>query len=138
MKKARISILLISLAFLLAALFGGTIWALDRSIPLASPIPLPAEENVASIIYGHQSDLSHSLEPADYEALLQLLSDATPTRKMTVNDQPYIQPYYTIFISTSQREYRYYIYQENGQIYAEVPYVGIYETSQQLFDWIVS
>lgn len=136
MKKKQIIALLISLALSLGILFICAYIALDRSFPMAGPIPLPAEETITSIICGHQSDLLLTVEPDRYGELLQMLSTAQPTRKMTVNDTPGARPFYTISIDTPLREYRYYLYIENGQEYIEIPYEGIYESNQHILDWI--
>ena len=53
---------------------------------------------------------------------------------MSVNDAPYTKVYYIIQIDTSDRQYRYYVYRESSQVYIEMPYTGIYKTSDQFLD----
>lgn len=136
MKNKRVIILLIVLAFVLGFVCAVAYATLERLFPLASPISLPSIDDISSVRYGTQNEFVHTLEPEEYGELLQILSAAQPTREISVNDQPYVRPYYTISIQTPQREYRYYLYLDDGQAYIEDPYVGIYRTDPKWIDYI--
>ncbi len=69
--------------------------------------------------------------------MISHLSYASATRKGSYNDYPSIQPYYQIVIVTSEKEYHYFIYQENNQTYLEIPYIGIYSCNSRLWSLIV-
>ena len=68
--------------------------------------------------------------------ILQNIRNAEPTRKMSVNDYPVVDPYYSIEIETLERSYQYFVYSENSKVYIEIPYEGIYEANQRLLDLV--
>lgn len=76
------------------------------------------------------------VENQDIGTVLQNINSAIPTRKMSVNDYPTVKDYYSIEIISSVRTYRYFIYEENSQVYIEVPYEGIYKSNQEFYDFI--
>ncbi len=51
---------------------------------------------------------------------------------MSVQDHPGLSEYYSIEIKTDSRSYCYFIYEENGVIYVEIPYEGIYIAAEIL------
>ena len=78
------------------------------------------------------------IETTDIDKILKNIIDAQPTREMSVNDYPATKAYYTIEIDTVARQYRYFLYAENSQVYVELPYEGIYKTNQQFLDFVVN
>ena len=46
---------------------------------------------------------------------------------VSVNDFPSAEFYYQIVAATSDKEYCYFVYQEDGQVYLEIPYSGVYK-----------
>ena len=76
------------------------------------------------------------LRTADFGEILKYITNAQPTRTMSVNDKPTAKAYYTIEVDTAARQYRYFLYAENSQVYIEIPYEGIYKTNQQVLDFV--
>ena len=114
----------------------GGYYALDHLFPKADPIIYPDESEMISISVGINSDVFSILEPTEYPEILNILSKSEPTSTMSVNDYPSVRPYYTLVLATASREYRYFIYENRGQTYIEIPYEGIYGSDKQLLDLI--
>jgi hypothetical protein len=55
---------------------------------------------------------------------------------MSVYDYPTAKTYYTIEVDMVARQYRYFLYAENSQVYVELPYEGIYKANQQFLDFV--
>ena len=104
----------------------------DSIFPIAEPINYPSEDTIISILLTPNNDNSITIEASSFEDISRNICNAKATRKMSVNDYPTVEVYYTIKVNTSTREYRYYIYTENSQVYIEIPYQGIYTSNQQL------
>lgn len=134
MKKAWIIAII---ALLGIAIIGGYA-VLDNIFPKADPINCPALENITSISLVQNNDVSAAVEATDFGEFLQYLRSTQPTRKMSVNDYPTAKTYYTIEVDTSAREYRYFIYAENSQVYIEIPYEGIYKANDQFLDFVAA
>ena len=66
----------------------------------------------------------------DVYSILSKLSEAEPTRKMSVQDSPDAKTYYEIAVKTDERTYYFYAYEEGGIYYIEIPYEGIYTTDK--------
>ena len=64
---------------------------------------------------------------SNFTALLMQIQQVEPTRKMSVNDYPTVDLFYQVEVLTENKEYRYYIYEENSKVYLEIPYIGIYK-----------
>ena len=62
----------------------------------------------------------------DLDSILSRLSEAEPTRKMTVQETPDAQMYYEIAVKTNERTHYFYVYEEDDVCYVEIPYEGIY------------
>ncbi|MFI3292617.1 MAG: DUF5301 domain-containing protein [Rikenellaceae bacterium] len=58
--------------------------------------------------------------------ILVHLKMAEPTRKLSLDDNPSVRPYYKITVDTNDWQYRYFIYEQGGAFYLELPYEGIY------------
>ena len=115
----------------------GGYYALDHLFPKADPIICPDESELISVSVGTNSDVFSFLDSTEYSEILSNLSAAEPKRTMSVNDYPSVRPYYTLVLTISSREYRYFIYENRGQIYIEIPYEGIYGSSKKLLDLII-
>ena len=131
MKKTWVVII----ALFAVAVIGG--YALFVNIfPLATPINCPDSESVTAITLFDKDGSSAEVETADFEEILKKITNARPTRAMSVNDYPTAKAYYTIKIDTESREYRYFLYTEGSRVYIESPYEGIYKTDKQFIDYI--
>ena len=108
----------------------------DHFFPMAATVVCPNEEDVASISLMDNSDPAAVIELDDFGYILHSIRNAQPTRNWSVNDYPTAAQYYTIEINTSQRQYRYFVYIEDSQVYLERPYEGVYKADQQLFDFL--
>lgn len=53
---------------------------------------------------------------------------------MSVNDYPSVRPYYVVEIESVDRYFRYMIYEENGKVYVELPYEGVYVVDAKAID----
>lgn len=126
----------ISVAVVVVAVLG--ILILDGIFPKAEKLALPDKAYVVSVTAGSDSMEKTELSPGEYERLFVMMSNVKPTRKQSVNDYPYVRPYYTVSVATAEAEYRYFVYSEDSQVYVEQPYVGVYKSDGQLLDFILS
>lgn len=129
----RIWILLLILFVSLA--LGGYILS-DQMFPLAEPICCPDPEKVTAVYLSPKGD--SPMEAAGAEALLAAIACAEPTRLWSVNEFPAAEEYYTLVLVTPEREYRYYLYEEDSRVYVESPYEGVYQRDARLLESIAS
>ena len=47
---------------------------------------------------------------------------------------PSVRSYYEFVLKTEERSYSYFVYLEDGQVYLEMPYTGIYRSDSELLD----
>ncbi len=127
--------IIVIIALLGIAVIGGYV-VLDNIFPKAKPINCPTEESITTITLVQNNGSSLVVETTDISEILKNITDAIPTRAMSVNDYPTTKTYYTIEVDTSARQYRYLLYIENSQVYIELPYEGIYKSNQQFLDFI--
>ena len=129
----RIWILLLILFVSLA--LGGYI-LLDQMFPLAEPIYGPDPERVTAVFLSRRGESPMEVDGA--EEILQSISQAEPTRLWSVNEFPAAEEYYTLVLVTPEREYRYYLYEEDSRVYVESPYEGVYQRDARLLESIAS
>lgn len=98
----------------------------------------PAAEAVTAASVSLSGDAEIPMDNDSLEELLPLLCQAKPTRRPTVNDTPSVTPWYRISLLTSEREYRYFIYEEDGKVYIELPYDGVYRSDRALLPLVMS
>ena len=132
MKK---TLVIIIIALLGIAVIGGYA-ILNNIFPKADPIKFPDTESITAITLIQKDGSSVAVETADFGEILKNITNAQPTRTMSVNDCPTAKTYYTIEIDTAARQYRYFLYAEKSQVYIELPYEGIYKSNQQFLDFI--
>lgn len=133
MKKTWVIIII---AFLGIAVIGGYA-ILNNIFPKADPIKFPDTESITAITLIQKDGSSVAVETADFGEILKNITNAQPTRTMSVNDYPTAKTYYTIEVDTAARQYRYFLYAENSQVYIELPYEGIYKANQQFLDFVL-
>ena len=131
MKKTVIIIITI-----LGIIIFGSYVFLDSIFPMVDTIVFSDTEQITSITLAYNNDCSLEVEETDIIDILNYLSDAKPTRTMSVNDYPTVKSYYSISVDTTSRQYRYFLYVENSQVYIEIPYDGIYKSNQQFLGFI--
>ena len=131
MKKIIIPIIVI---VILAALILGGYLMIDSLFPKADPINVPSASSVVSMTVKKNEDRKdeepREIADADIDDILSKLSEAEPTRKMSVQDSPDAKTYYEIAVKTDERTYYFYAYEEGGIYYIEIPYEGIYTTDK--------
>ena len=132
MKKTWVIIII---ALLGIAVIGGYA-VLNNIFPKADPIKFPDAESITAITFIQKDGSSVAVETADFGEILKNIANAQPTRTMSVNDYPTVKTYYTIEVDAAARQYRYFLYAENSQVYVELPYEGIYKSNQQFLDFI--
>ena len=132
MKKTWVIIII---ALLGIAVIGGYA-ILNNIFPKADPIKFPDTESITAITLIQKDGSSVAVETADFGEILKNITNAQPTRTMSVNDYPTAKTYYTIEADTAARQYRYFLYAENSQVYIELPYEGIYKSNQQFLDFV--
>ena len=127
MKKIIIPIIAV---IVLAALIGGGYLVMDSLFPKADPINVPSASSVVSMTVikyeSRKNGEPREIVSADVDSILSLLSEAEPTREMSVQDCPDAQTYYEIAAKTSERTHYFYVYFEGGTCYVEILYEGIY------------
>ncbi|MBQ9913297.1 MAG: DUF5301 domain-containing protein [Clostridia bacterium] len=132
MKKTWVIIII---ALLGIAVIGGYA-VLNNIFPKADTIKFSDTESITAITLIQKDGSFVAVETADFGEILKNIANAQPTRTMSVNDYPTVKTYYTIEVDTAARQYRYFLYAENSQVYVELPYEGIYKSNQQFLDFI--
>ena len=110
----------------------------DYIFPMADPISCPAEAEILSISLGQNGGTPVAVEISNGGARLETMQKAQPTRIMCIQDYPAAESYYTLEMNIEERFYRYFIYEENAQVYIEHPYVGIYKADREFLDEIAA
>ena len=133
MKKIIIPIIVV---IVLAGLVLGGYWAIDCLFPKADPINVPSASSVVSMTVAKNENRKagepREIASADIDSILSQLTEAEPTRKMSVQDSPDAKTYYEIVAKTSERTHYFYVYFESGDCYVEIPYEGIYTVDKGL------
>jgi len=137
-RKSFIFILVMAIIVLLGLFAIGVYVLFDKMFPVADLVNVPELENTTAISIIRDNGSSVLVEVKDYEVLLQNISDTEPTRMLSVNEFPSVENYYIINIDTEEREYRYFLYVEDSQVYIESPYEGVYKSNQEFLDWVTA
>ncbi len=106
----------------------------DVVFPKAQPISCPNADEIEAVLISRNNEDKLVIGEEQIEELLQKISQAKPTRKMSVNDYPTAETYYKVDVSAS-RMYCYFIYEENSQVYVELPYEGIYKSDYNMLSF---
>ncbi len=125
----------VMLGFLLVALIGAYT-AYISLFPFAEPMDAALPKDILSVSVCQRDGVETVV--SDAAALLALMADAEPTRIMSVNDYPTAAMYYTVFLQTNEWECRYFIYEDHGTVYIEIPYGGVYRAEQELLALVQS
>ena len=130
MKKKSFWIGLVVLVVLIAGLYK----AYDNIFLKAGPIrQIKASETNRIYIYDNSENEIRMVD-SEIEEIITYINEAEPTRIMSVNDYPSVRPYYVVEIESVDRYFRYMIYEENGKVYVELPYKGIYTIDEKVID----
>ena len=125
----------VMLGFLLVALIGAYT-AYISLFPFAEPMDAALPKDILSVSVCQRDGVETVV--SDAAALLALMADAEPTRTMSVNDYPTAAMYYTVFLQTNEWECRYFIYEDHGTVYIEIPYGGVYRAEGELLALVQS
>lgn len=131
----------ISIIIVVGLIVGGGIFGYsmyDKMFPIAPDIVVPGDEEIFEIaVLGKEGDKIF-LDDAAADEILAFMRDCQPTRNWTVNDYPYVDEYYIITVYTSEEGngYRYFVYREDGRVYLELPYYGVYTVDEGILDFI--
>lgn len=104
--------------------------------PLAKPIKYPQIKEVENVIVWESDGVETDLKDTDYASIYQYICGAKPTRKKSVNDCPSVEKFHSMTVKTDKESYDYMIYEEDGKVYIEIPYVGIYNTDYEILEVI--
>ena len=138
MKRKIIPIIVI--VILIGIVLGGYL-VVNSLFPKAEPINVPSSSAVITMTVA-KNEMRKSGEPrevasADYDSILSQLSEAKPTRRMSVQDSPDAQVFYEIAVKTGERTHYFYAYEEGGMYYVEIPYEGIYTVNNSLMGFLL-
>lgn len=127
MSKSKKIVLIIIAALAVVLLVGYR--AYDRLFPYARPLEYPRDyPDVGEVVSVTISTPDgESTDVSNFASLIMQIQQVQPTRIVSVNDFPAAEFYYQIVAATSEKEYDYFVYQEDGQVYLEIPYSGIYK-----------
>lgn len=134
--KKKLLIVIVVLLLCVTAVGGYT--ALNSISPKAKPVNIPSADTIISVSLSRNNDVTEPIEISELEDLLKNIAAAKPTRKMSVTDYPTAKIYYILELHTTERFYRCFIYEENSQVYVEIPYAGIYKANFQILDLVSS
>ena len=118
------------LVLILLALGIGGCWLLDNSVfSKADPIRQMQMDEIESFRVFDDEDNEIIIDDTEQELMLTYINNAVPTKKWSVNDFPAVRPYYKVEIELAEEErvYGYFIYEEDGSVFVELPYSGVYE-----------
>ncbi len=106
--------------------------------PKARPIRFPTVDSI-SVVYTscNSTNRSNEISEDDYTELIEYISNAKSTRKLTLNEEPLGYTYYMVEILTSEAWYRYFVYKEGTQTYIELPYKGVYRVDKKIMDLVL-
>ena len=133
MKKRNIILTIVLIVCV--GLLAGAVYLFNDIFPKAKPIRHPEPNEIVSVkLSCNTPDATIPMSEKYYEDLIRYISEAKPTRKQSLNDYPTALPYYIFEIQASETQYRYFVYEEGGQVYIEMPYEGIYEAEPNLLN----
>ena len=110
----------------------------DKMFPMAPDVVIPGDDEIFEIAVSGDDGGKIFLDDQDEDTILSFMRDCQPTREWTVNDYPTVESYYIVTVYTSEdgNGYRYFIYEENGHVYLELPYHGVYTVDEEILDFI--
>ena len=131
----------ICIAIVIILIIGGGIlgyYAYEKMFPMAPDIIIPEDEEIFEIAVSGKEGEKIFLDDAAADEILTFMRDCQPTRNWTVNDYPYVDEYYIITVYTSEEGngYRYFVYREDGRVYLELPYYGVYTVDEGILDLV--
>lgn len=125
-------------AIVIALFIAGAYLIYDRLFPYAEPVAPPSIENISAIYLSthESSEEKTAVTGTDFVRIITFMSNSKPTRSMSVNDAPTVRPYFLIEVVSGERTIKYFVYEEYGAVYLEIPYEGIYMVDERMVDVI--
>ena len=110
----------------------------DKMFPMAPDIIIPEDDEIFEIAVSGDDGGKIFLDDQDEDKILLFMRNCQPTREWTVNDYPTVESYYIVTVYTSEdgNGYRYFVYEEGGRVYLELPYHGVYTVDEEILDFI--
>ncbi len=133
--KKRIALICVALACVFAVT--GAYYLFDRIFPKVEYTDCPTVENIISVTISDNNNEEAQISNEVLEKILSGISDAQPSRKQSVNDNPTVSSYCKIEIQTNERLYCYFVYEENGVYYIELPYEGVWRTDSDFYSTVL-
>ena len=133
---SKICIVIVVILIIGGGIFGYSMY--DKIFPMAPDIIIPGDDEIYEITISYGQGDKIFLDDKDENIILAFMRDCQPTRNWTVNDYPTVESYYVVTVYTSEDGdgYRYFIYEENGHVYLELPYHGVYTVDEEILDFI--
>lgn len=122
---------------LVAISFVGIYALVDNWFPKADIIVCPDDGDVILVSLTF-NEIAIEMDEERYKDVLEVIRDAKPTRRMSVNDVPSTNTYCILDIVTATKNYRYFVYEDGSRVYIEMPYQGIYKADRQFLDLITA
>lgn len=122
----------IMIGIIIVMILGGYL-VFVKIFPRALSIQVPPIGSISSISFStnEHENTKVKIPQDEFSEILVVISNAQPTRAMSVNDYPTVTPYYTIELSCGESTIRYFVYEERGKAYLEIPYEGIYHINKE-------
>ena len=110
----------------------------NKMFPIAPDIIIPGDEEIFEIAISGGNGDKVFLDDTDEDKIISFMRSCQPTRNWTVNDYPTAESYYIVTVYTSEdgNGYRYFVYEEDGRVYLELPYHGVYTVDEEILDFI--
>ena len=124
------------IATIFIVLILGGYYIYNNMFPVAEPIQYPSIEDIIAIDILTDDNKENKILGTDFASLVTYISNSKPTRIMSTNESPTITPHYKIEISTEEKTYNYYVYEDDKKVYIERPYEGIYTIDSQVVNII--
>ncbi len=125
--------IIVTIIIFIAVISGGY-YVYDSMFPVAKPIQCPSIEDISSINVSTGDNKESKILGTDFARIIIYISNSKPTRIMSVNDFPVVRPSYKIEVSTGEKTFNYYVYENKNKVYVERPYEGIYIIDSQVIN----
>ena len=99
-------------------------------------IDLPEIDKILTINIFNDGSVNSYIDKEDIKNIVSIILDSNKTSKDSVNEIPNTESYIVLEMVTSDKTYTIYLYNKNEEIYLEIPYQGIYEVNEKLYEFL--
>lgn len=131
MKKKVVVFVFIAVAVILS----GAYMLFNSVFPVANSADYPNEKDINSFSALYDNE-TIELSDMSFGSIIVYIKTAQPTRRLSLDDTPDARAYYEITVETEAKQYKYFIYEEYGKVYLEMPYTGIYVIDEDVLDFL--